>query len=143
LQNVAIGKETLAAQGLPRLGAIKAGRRKLSRKKTGKAWLLSGKVPVHIPVIGRRGAPITACCSDFGVFYSLRCAATISGNLTLRAGARVSPVRDKTKVSARIYPGVKINGELAPNPLTVAKGKEFVFPDCVSSLRLDQVSPLR
>ena len=40
---------------------------------------------------------------------------------------RLSLVRDKTKISARIYPGVKINGKLALNPLTVAKRKVFDF----------------
>jgi hypothetical protein len=53
--HVAIGEETCAAQGWHRPAAIKAGRRKLSRKKTGKELLLSGKVPVHVPVSSRPG----------------------------------------------------------------------------------------
>jgi hypothetical protein len=70
LKNVAFGKETFAAQGWHRLGAIKAGRRKLSRKKTGKTLLLSGKVPVHIPVSGRRGVRRSRHVAQTSAFFT-------------------------------------------------------------------------
>jgi hypothetical protein len=96
---VAIGEETFAAQGWHRPAAIKAGRRKLSRKKTGKSCFSPEKYRFTFRLAVDEGR------ADHGMllrlrrfFYRLWCAATIDGNLTLRAGTRVSFVRDRTKV---------------------------------------------
>jgi hypothetical protein len=53
MQNVAIGKGNLCVQGQQGPAAIKAGRRKLSRKKSCKLLPSSGKILVHIPVSSR------------------------------------------------------------------------------------------
>jgi hypothetical protein len=81
-----IDRRTFAFRDQHALGTIKAGRRKLSRKESGKALLIPGKVPVHISdSVDGAGRPSRHLTQNATFFYRLFHAAGISRNFTLQA----------------------------------------------------------